>query len=283
MNIEMTGISRESRFLSRYLHYADVVATKTYNEVDCKQQLMYIERSKGEYGGYRQDLLVNSLSELEIDFYICTKCNGLLRNACQVGANQNLACEMCVVEGETSQPMIKSRNKIPELGAKCPLSSRGCEWKGIIGEVDAHLDECNELVIKCLNKCKFILKRSELMNHCENECLNRKVSCMHCKVVLLYKEIDNHFNTCPELPLLCPSECMETFLHQEMSSHVKKDCLDTIVSCPNRCGVKMKRIALSTHCENECQHRIIPCEYCGATLQFKELENHHELCLEFLS
>ena len=182
------------------------VATKTYNEVDCKQQLLYIEIEKGGYGGYRQDLLANDINELALDFYICTKCNGLLRNACIVGAEQNLACEMCVVEGEISLPMIKSREKIPELGAKCPLSSRGCVWKRIIGEVEAHLDECNELVVNCLNKCKVILKRSELMNHCENECLNRKVNCKYCKVMMLYEEIDNHLTTCPELPLLCPNE-----------------------------------------------------------------------------
>ena len=258
-----------------------MASAKTYNEVDCKQQLLYIEIEKGECGGYRQELLANSLSEVEIDFYICTKCNGLLRNACQVGVEQNLTCEMCVVEGETSQPMIKSRKKIPELGAKCPLVSRGCVWKGIIGEVEAHLDECNELVVNCLNKCRVILKRSELMNHCENECLNRKVNCIHCKIVFQYKEIDNHFTTCPELPLLCPNECIETFPRKEMNSHIEKDCPNTIVLCTNECGLKMKRGKLSIHCENECQHRIINCEYCGATLKHKELENHYKSCLEF--
>ena len=256
-------------------------SAKTYNEVDCKQQLLYIEIKKGGFGGHRQDLLVNILSEVEIDFYICTKCNGLLRNACIVGAEQNLACEMCVVEGETSLPMIKSRKKIPELGAKCPLVSRGCVWKGIIGEVDAHLDECNELVVNCSNKCSVILKRSELANHCENECLNRKVNCIHCKIVFQYKEIDNHFTTCPELPLLCLNECMETLLRKEMNSHIEKDCPNTIVLCTNGCGLKMKRRKLSIHCENECRHRIINCEYCGATLRHNEMENHYKLCLEF--
>ena len=255
--------------------------TKSYNEIDCKQQLLYIEIERGKYGGYRQHLLANDLNEVAIDFYICTNCNGLSRNACIVGADQNLTCEMCVVEGEAFQPMVKSRKKIPELGAKCPLVSRGCVWKGIIGEVDAHLDECNELIVNCLNECKFILKRSELVNHWENECLNRKVNCIHCKVVIPYKEIENHLNTCLEIPLLCPNECMENFLRKEMNSHVENDCPNTIVHCRNECGLKIKRRKLSIHCENECQHRIVSCEYCEATMLHKELKNHYKVCLEF--
>ena len=257
-----------------------MASAKTYNEVDCKQQLLYIEIEKGEYGGYRQDLLANSLSEVEIDFYICTKCNGLLRNACMVGIDQSLACETCVVEGEAFQPMVKSRKKIPELGAKCPLSSRKCVWKGIIGEVEAHLDECTELVVNCFNKCSVILKRSELMNHCGNECLNRKVNCMHCKIIFQYKEIDNHLTTCPELPLLCINECMETFLRKEMNSHIEKDCPNTIVNCMNGCGLTMKRRKVSIHCGNECQHRRVNCMHCKVVMLYKGIDNHFTTCPE---
>ena len=281
MDIGMAGVTRESRSISTDSHYLDTASTKTYNEVDCIQQLLYIEIEKGEYGGYRQHLLANRLSQVEVDFYTCTKCNGLLRNACLVGTDQNLACETCVVEREISQPMIKSRKKIPELGAKCPLVSRGCVWKGNIGEVDVHLDECNELIIKCLNGCKVILKRSELINHCENECINRKVNCIHCKAVMLYKEIDNHFTTCRELPLLCLNECLQTIPRKEMTSHIENNCPNTLIDCPNECGLKLKRIIISDHCENECQLRTVICEYCGVTLQCKELENHHKSCREF--
>ena len=253
---------------------------KTYNTVDCKEQLLLTEIKKGEYGGYKQELLENSLNEMEIDFYVCTKCNGIMRNACQIGDGYALACEMCVVE-ELSQPMVKSRKNIPTLRAKCPLVSRGCVWKGTIGKFDVHLDECPEFVITCSNLCGVILKRSELMNHCENECLKRKVNCIHCKIVFQCEEIDNHLTTCPELPLLCPNECMETLLRKEMNSHIEKDCPNTIVNCMNECGLKIKRKKLSVHCENECQHRIVKCEYCEVVMKYKKLEDHYKLCLEF--
>ena len=254
---------------------------KTYNTIDCKQQLLLTEIKKGEYGGYKQDLLVDSLNEIEIDFYVCTKCNGIMRNACHIGEKQDPVCEMCKELGEVSIPMAKSRTNIPRLRVNCPLSSRGCVWKGSIGETDEHLDECIEFILPCSNLCGDILKRSELKNHCENECLNRKVNCIHCKIVFRYKEIDNHFTTCPELPLLCPNECMGTFLRKNINSHIEKDCPNMIIYCTNNCGVGMKRSESSAHYKDKCQLRIVRCKYCRARMQYKKLENHFNVCLEF--
>ena len=254
---------------------------KTYNSIDCIQQLLLVEIKKGEYGGYKQNLLVNILNEMEIDFYVCTKCNGIMRNACQIGEEQSPFCEMCKLKGEVSQPMIKSRKNIPGVKVKCPLENRGCVWKGTLKEVDSHLNECTEYVISCTHACGVILKRSELVDHCQNECLNRKVDCIHCNTKMLFREQGNHSEICLEFPLLCPNECMETFLRKEMYSHVEKDCPNTLVHCTNKCGVKVKRLEVLIHCENECKNRVINCEYCGATMIQKELENHHKTCLEF--
>ena len=340
-----------------------MASAKNFNTADSKLPLLLVQNEKGEYRGYRQELLSRFLNELEFELYICTKCNGIMRNACQIGDDQILVCEVCVKKEEKSQPMGTSRKKIPKLSVKCPLESRGCEWEGDIENIDAHIDVCKEFIVECWNMCGVILKRSEMTDHCEEVCLNRtvkcthckeemlymeiethftvcpefpllclneciksiirkemdshiendcpntivlcangcgskfkrskllihcekncqhrKVNCTHCKVVLQYKEIDSHLTTCPELPLLCPNECMKTFPRKEMNSHIEKDCPNTLVHCMNGCGLKMKRRILSTHCEYECQHRKVSCEYCRTTLKYKELENHYKHCLEF--
>ena len=205
---------------------------KTYNTVDCKQQLLLIEVKEGKYGGYRQDLLVNSLIDVETDFYICTKCNGVMRNACQIGDEQNPFCEICVEEGKQSQPMVKSRENISGLRTKCPLTSRGCEWEGSLGEIDSHLDECPELIINCSNMCGIILKEFEQINHYEKECPNRIVSCGYCEATIRHKELENHDKICLESPIICPNQCLKSLVRKEMELHVEKECPNTLIACP---------------------------------------------------
>ena len=253
---------------------------KTYNAVDSKQQLLLIEIKTGRYGGYKQELLADILTELQIDFYLCTKCNGLMRDACQIGEEQDLACEGCVGEGEKPVPIIKPRKKILELRAKCPLADRGCVWKGTVGEIEIHLDECPEFIVNCLNRCDVILKRSKLLNHCENECLNRKINCMHCKAEMEFKEREFHLTRCPELPLSCPNKCLNDFPRKNINSHIEYHCLNTMVQCTNGCKMKMKRSKLLNHSENECLNRKINCMHCKAEMQFKEREFHLTRCPE---
>ena len=224
---------------------------KTYNAIDNKEQLLLIEIGKGKYGGYKLDLLADSLNEIEIESYICTKCNGIMRNACLVGDEQNLMCETCILEGEGNTiTMLKYRAKIANIRVKCPLERRGCVWKGNIGEIDVHSDECMEYVVHCSNLCGVNLKRYELMNHCENECLNRIVNCIHCKIAIAYKDIENHYELCLEFSLVCPNECLRNLIRKELESHIEKECPNTLVACPYKemgCEVICRRYQIHEH------------------------------------
>ena len=164
-----------------------MASKKTYNAIDWKEQLVSIEFKKGEFRGFKQDLLEISLSELESEYYVCTRCEGLMRNACSIGEEQTPVCQTCTRQGENPQIMAKSRKKIPELRARCPLERRDCVWKGNIREVEAHLDECPEFLVYCNNSCSEILKRSELANHCKTECECREIKCHYCSIAILFK------------------------------------------------------------------------------------------------
>ncbi|KAI6647222.1 TNF receptor-associated factor 4 [Oopsacas minuta] len=230
---------------------------KTYNTVDSIKQLLWVETSKNTFRGYKQDLLVNSLTEIEVEFYVCTECHGVMRNACQIGKEQTYACELCVRKGVPSQMMTKSRKRILELRAKCPLATRGCKWDGKIADVECHLNSCQEFVIQC-NNCDVILKRSELENHNNNECLKRKISCTHCRAVIVFKDVDKHNNVCKEYSILCPNNCKLKLKRKQLEAHVNTDCPNTIVECPYRkygCKQEVKRCELQEHKDtNQIKH-----------------------------
>ena len=235
-----------------------MATAKTYNSVDSKEQLILVQTGKGKFGGYKQELLVNSLNEVEIEFYVCTQCKGVMYNACQMGEEQILVCETCVGEKLGSQPMMKARKKIPELKVNCPLATRGCKWNATLSEASQHLDVCQEFLIKCKYDCGVIIRRCELNNHCNNECVNRKVSCEHCRSMIAYKELNQHFKECPEFPLLCPNNCATSLKRKQIDSHIETDCPNTVVECLyERFGCKqvVKRCEMAEHKRtNETKH-----------------------------
>ena len=223
---------------------------KTYNSVDFVNHLLLVEITENVFGGYKQDLLVSSLNEMEKEFFVCHECKGLMRNACQIGEEQTLVCEMCVTEGVSSQPMMRSRKMIPQLQVRCPLTTRGCEWNGMICEVEKHLNVCPEFLVKCKNSCDIILPRKELDEHLNHLCTKRIVKCEHCHLSLMYKDLSQHYDVCLEFQFPCPNKCDMIVKRKQLNTHIDTDCPNTVVDCPYRkfgCERKMKRCELEDH------------------------------------
>ena len=258
-----------------------MASNKTYNGIDLIEQLLFIETKKGEFRGLKQDFLLTSLNEVEKEFYVCTKCNGLMRNACQIGEEQMLVCELCAEQGDKPLPMVKFRKKISELRTKCPLERRGCCWKGTIAETKTHLDLCLEFAVNCTNKCDVIMKRADLINHCKSECRNREVNCKHCNVRMKFKKLKEHYKTCIDFPLLCPNECLKNLIRKEVELHVNDECPNTLLNCENECGLKLKRSEMQNHYKNECQNRKIHCIQCSVIILYKDIDTHNGICPEF--
>ena len=243
---------------SLLIYNFEMATAKSYTSIDSKEQLILVQTGQGKFGGYKQDLLVNTFNEMEIEFYVCTECKGVMRNACQMGEEQIIVCETCVGEKGSILPMMKARKKISELSANCPLATRGCEWNATLSEVSQHLDVCQEFLIKCKYDCGVIIKKCELNNHCNNECVNRKVSCECCRSMIVYKELNQHFKECPEFQLLCPNNCATSLKRKQIDSHIETDCPNTVVECRyERFGCKqvVKRCEMEEHKKtNEIKH-----------------------------
>ena len=222
---------------------------KTYNSVDDKDNLLLVEGPNGGFGGYDMELLVDSLSPLEVQLLICTQCNGIMNKACQVGEDQLHMCEICIGDDEEFQPMKLSRNSIPKLNSKCPLCTRGCLWSGSLVEVEEHLDSCSEFVINCPNNCEFIFKRSELETH-GKECHLSKVECEHCNLNILNLEMDAHKEVCIGIQIECPNDCSSLLKRLELKEHLSNDCPNMLIMCPfNLFGCKelLKKCEFETH------------------------------------
>ena len=226
--------------------------------MDYKEQLMLVETGEGTFGGYKQNVLSISLSETQIEFYVCTKCKGIMRNACQLGKEQILVCETCVGDEKDYRPMMKAIERIPELKVNCPLATRGCAWNATLSEVEAHLDECQEFNVKCKLECGVILKRRERNNHCSNECLNKIVSCEHCQVNKVHRDLKQHYKVCLEFPLLCPNNCGANLTRKQTDPHIETDCPNTTVKCRYErfgCREVVRRCEMDKHNKtNEIKH-----------------------------
>ena len=87
---------------------------------------------------------------------------------------------------------------------------------------------------------------------------NVPVKCMNndCKWVGRQEEMEDHFKSCPFLPLDCPNGC--TF------SHRRGNLEEHLVSCPYKqvpcqfCSKGISRFALQNH-EKNCEEKPLPC------------------------
>ena len=226
--------------------------------IDSKELLMLVETGKGKFGGYKQGLLINSLNETQVEFYICTKCRGVMRNACQLGEEQIQLCENCVGDKEGYQPIVKARQKITELQVNCPLAGRGCGWNAVLSEVEKHLDVCQKFFVECQYECGTVLERCEMNNHCSYECLNRIVCCEHCQAKIVFRKLKQHYKECLEIPLFCPNYCRTSLRRKQTHSHIETDCPNTIVKCRYErfgCREVVKRCRMEGHNKtNEIKH-----------------------------
>ena len=256
-----------------------MAAAKKYNSVDSKEKLMLVEIGKGKFGGYKQNLLSSPLNEFLVEFFVCTECGGVMRNACQLGVKQIPVCETCAKNRMRCQPMMQARQKIPQLRVNCPLATRGCQWNTTIQNLDEHLAECQEFIVKCKYGCGVILKRCERNDHFSNECLNRIVRCEHCQANRVYRDLKQHHTVCLEFPLLCTNNCGANLRRKQIDTHIETDCPNTTVKCRYErfgCREVVKRCEMDQHNKtNEINHLEMSTLFAVNELeQFKETNSN---------
>lgn len=114
--------------------------------------------------------------------------------------------------------------KIRELKVECVKTKSGCHWVGTLFDIQAHLDSCIHVLVKCANGCGATIPRGEVSSHESELCSQRLMSCLYCSQKFVYKFLlEEHPLTCSEMPMLC-GNCKERVKRGEMQSHLEQAC-----------------------------------------------------------
>ena len=202
------------------------------------------------------------------------------------------SCPHCRAEGEDFNHVINKglRREISQLKIRCSnwKQGKGCDWIGELGELKNHLESekgCGFVYVSCPNKCeeKMYGRESRFMrmyldNHLCSECSLRPYECEHCGFKDTYYAIAGearkrrftrpdtlprarpHYDSCPELPLICPNKCgRENIKRKDMEYHLTKCPLEK-VECPfleAGCEDKVIRSQLDDHLASNQQAHIL--------------------------
>ena len=212
-------------------------------EPDIETELCCFIGDGGLVRGYKKELLTENLSERETAFLICPRCQGILREACLLTSGEQL-CFCCVKEDEQSIPNVSIRNTVISLKCSCPLSNRGCEWLGILGDCENHLSSCSHVYVKCKLGCGVVLQRYEVNNHLREVCVHRELECETCGIKYVESDTFQHL-------VECVQGCGGCVCQDKMELHKETEC--AMVKCPfekHKCGVGLiNRQKLKQHLE----------------------------------
>ena len=173
-----------------------------------------------------------SLLARQLTFTSC--CGESYCHACLTDTQQQgKPCLACGEEAFTTITLPKHRKQIEALQVYCSMKSRGCEWTGRVGQIDAHLDpdqdKCQYVDIKCPLNCQQDIPKNKVEQHMANECHRRDYVCQHCGFKGTYEEVVNiHLPECKYVPLRCPNLCGVSCEREDMEDHLKMCRLEEV-------------------------------------------------------
>ena len=178
------------------------MAERNLLKTDSNDSLIYKEK-KGEFRGYRRDLLAEETHDNIKKIIFCCQCEGISRKPRL--ADGKTFCTPC---SPVKHTIFDSRvdEIVLELKSRCPLSTRGCDWLGQLGDIEQHMCVCEKLRIDCEIGCGEVLERWETDEHLK-KCPLRGERCEFCGEEVETSKANRHIALCPRHPdgeVLCP-------------------------------------------------------------------------------
>lgn len=170
--------------------------------------------SKEEPGGLRPNFLVRQMVDV-------------MTVKCSLG---------CGWTGSRSQEETHWKTACPVHKVNC--SNSGCQVTRLRCEINRHLLECPEQVVKC-DLCQSLqVKLKNFTQHQVNECPSRLLMCVQnggCRQVMKASLMAKHLqNDCPAQTIMCPA-CQQSLLRGILITHLEQ-CDQVRVFCPQKCG-----------------------------------------------
>ena len=178
------------------------MATRNVLKTDSIDSLIYKEK-KGDYRGYRRELLTEEAHDNIKNLIFCCKCVGVSRKPRL--AEGKTFCTPCY---KGTLPAVDSRvdEIVLQLKSRCPLSTRGCDWSGQLGDIVQHMSMCVKLRVACVTGCGEVLERCETDGHLK-KCPLRRERCEYCGEEVQASGANRHIALCPRHPdgeVSCP-------------------------------------------------------------------------------
>ena len=219
------------------------------------------------YKGFEYEF-VNTQIEL-LEELKCPICLELVSDPVQTSCG-HLFCGKCI-EGTKTCPIDRSQftshadnfnhRRVRNFKVKCPQKGRGCQWQGVLGDVEEHSNtDCGYVTVVCTNNgCGLKMERREIDTHKRKVCSQRQYNCPYCFQRNTHQEIvTTHFTTCPEMPLPCPGGCESGMvMRRNMAEHLSEKCPEELVQCRYAiagCKEAVKRRDLDEHLHDKTQH-----------------------------
>ncbi|XP_011403816.1 PREDICTED: TNF receptor-associated factor 4-like [Amphimedon queenslandica] len=220
-------------------------------------------------GGYNYSFVVHDLPKK----YKCAICTFVARDPQQVICCSHTYCMSCLLHQKQKSGSLLNFNcptcnqslvgryfpdgridqEIKNLGVYCP--NDGCQWIGIVKDIETHITECPYQSIECSNRCGENMQRMKMETHVSEECPKRIVTCTHCEETGVHDIIstNTHLDVCPLFPIKCTNdECDVVSPRNQLSVH-KRTCPKSIVKCEYSsvgCSKRMKREVQEEHNES---------------------------------
>lgn len=154
----------------------------------------------------------------------------------------------------------------------CTHEDNGCDWKGTVGTLEDHVEQCGYAFISCPNDCKengktslednFQLLKKDLEHHLSHVCPERKYSCAYCGMIETYKFItESHDEKCEKKIVDCINQgCSVRIERGQIEFHARESCDYTEVYCKYAsigCEEKRLRMKMKPHEEDSDTHLIM--------------------------
>ena len=197
------------------------------------------------------EYIFKNINEKEINNYKCISCDQIplfpkvlkpINNEKKENRNK-IVCNKCYLRINQNESLFKeylldrqSSNIVKQIIGNYKVSCLNleCDWEGKLSQLNIHMKkECKYQPVKCPNKeCKLILLRKELnyhLIHCYYD-ESIKIKCNFCKKEIRKRNIEEHFEECPEILIDCDKNCGKKIKRKDLVQH-KLVCFENIMKC----------------------------------------------------
>lgn len=241
------------------------------------RELCRVTGKNGKLGGYMKDILTENLTERDNAFFVCLRCQGILKDACLSNKGEQF-CTSCTKRDEQTHPNLHMNTMVYSLKCTCPLNNRGCTWLGTLEECEEHLDICGYVFEKCILDCGVVSSRDEQKIHVKNTCVQRLTVCEHCCEMFKFCDMSKHFDECPKMKVECSLQCGSVIFREKLTQHLAEECGQVEEECKLGCQLLLPRSEHEIHVKEHCEQRLAMCEHCGGDFKFIDIQRHLDSC-----